>query len=78
MDLSAHECLQEQQYVVLLLRLLVDSRRQIIHGDVGGAGDNDAHERWIHFHGPDRLLAAVQGLLAEITDAAGPSGPNDP
>jgi hypothetical protein len=40
------ERLSDKQYVVLLLRLVVDSRGAIVYGDVGGpVADNTADER---------------------------------
>ena len=40
----------------------------MVHGDVGGVQDEEGEERWIHFHGSDGLLEAVQAWLA--ADAA--------
>src|SRR5260370_23568324 len=65
--------LEDRQDVVLLLRLLIDRRHQIIHGDAGGPDDQDPNrERWIHFHGPSGLLGAVQAWLATAVDADRP------
>jgi len=62
------ERLSDNRYVVLRLRLLVDRQRRVVHGDVGGVQDEEGEERWIHFHGSDGLLEAVQAWLA--ADAA--------
>jgi hypothetical protein len=59
------EKLSDKQYVVLLLRLLVDADGQIVSGDAGGPGEqNPDIERWVRFRGPDGLLGAVQEWLA--------------
>ena len=63
------ERLSDRQYVVLLLRLLVDAEGHIVYGDAGGPEEHDPTlERWVHFHGPDNLLGAVQAWLAARTD----------
>jgi hypothetical protein len=56
------ELLSDNHYVVLLLRMLVDRQGQVLHGDVGGVEEQD-EERWIHFHGSDGLLTAVNAWL---------------
>jgi hypothetical protein len=78
MQTPSHDRLADQQYVVLLLRLLVDRRRQIVHGDAGGPDELDPKiERWIHFHGPTGLLVAVQTWLArEAAEAEPPPSVN--
>jgi hypothetical protein len=59
------ERLSDRQYVVLLLRLLVDADGHIVYGDAGGPEEHDPEvERWVHFRGPDGLLDAVQTWLA--------------
>lgn len=74
MHAPSDDRLADQQYVVLLLRVLVDGRRQIVHGDAGGPDEHDPKiERWIHFHGPTGLLGAVQTWLArEAAEVAHP------
>jgi hypothetical protein len=63
------ERLSDRQHVVLLLRLLVDAEGHIVHGDAGGPEEHATNvERWVHFHGPDNLLGAVQAWLAARTD----------
>ena len=60
---SALERLSDSQYVVLILRLLVDKHGQIVHGEVGGAaGERD--ERWVRFRGADGLLEAIRTRLS--------------
>ena len=60
---SAIERLSDSQYVVLILRLLVDKHGQIVHGEVGGAaGERD--ERWVRFRGADGLLEAIRNRLS--------------
>ena len=55
----------DRQYVVLLLRLLIDTEGHIVYGDAGGPEEHDPRvERWVHFRGPDRLLEAVRAWLA--------------
>jgi hypothetical protein len=61
----AVEKLSDKQYVVLLLRLLVDADGKIVYGDAGGPEEhNPEGERWVHFHGPAGLLGAVEEWLA--------------
>jgi hypothetical protein len=60
------EQLSDKRYVVLLLRMLVDRQGQIMHGEVGGVEEQD-EERWIHFHGADGLLTAIQTWVASDT-----------
>ena len=64
-NLPPVERLSDRQYVVLLLRLLLDGEGRIVYGDAGRP-DEDAptQERWVHFRGPDGLLGAVQEWLA--------------
>jgi hypothetical protein len=63
------ERLSDRQYVVLLLRLLVDVEGHIVHGDAGVPEEHGTNvEWWVHFHGPDNLLGAVQAWLAARTD----------
>ena len=59
------ERLSDRQYVVLLLRLLVDRQGQIVYGDAGGPTEGEpAREEWVHFRGPEGLLAAVLQWVA--------------
>jgi hypothetical protein len=59
------ERLSDRQYVILLLRLLVDREGQIVYGDAGGPDEDDAtRERWVHFRAPAGLLGAVQEWLS--------------
>lgn len=61
----APERLCDRQYIVVLLRMLVDPGGHIVYGDAGGPEEHDSNvERWVHFHGPDGLLQAVQAWLA--------------
>jgi len=63
------ERLSDRQYVVLLLRLLIDAEGNIVYGDAGGPEEHDPEvERWIHFRGPDGLLEAVRGWLVARAD----------
>jgi hypothetical protein len=63
------ERLCDRQYVVLLLRLLVDAEGHIVYGDAGGPEEHDPTlERWVHFRGPNGLLKAVRAWLAARTD----------
>ena len=63
------ERLSENRYIVLLLRLMIDSQGQVVHGDVGAFEEEEEKEHWIHFHGPDGLIEAVRVWLA-AADAA--------
>jgi hypothetical protein len=58
------ERLNDSRYVVVLVRMLLDPQGRLVHGDVGGVPDEEGNERWIHFHGVDGLLPAVQAWLA--------------
>jgi hypothetical protein len=63
------ERLSDKQYVVLLLRLLVDNQGQIVYGDAGGpTQDEPSREEWVHFRGPEGLLDAVLQWLASHQD----------
>jgi len=65
------ELLSDRQYVVVLLRLLVDAEGHIVYGDAGGPEEHDSTvERWVHFRGPDGLLEAVRTWLLGTTDVA--------
>ena len=58
------ERLQDRQYVVLLLRLLVDRQGQIVQGEIGSVEDGQGVTSWVRFRGPDGLLGAVQACVA--------------
>jgi hypothetical protein len=58
------ERLQDRQYLILLLRLLVDRQGQIVQGEIGGVEDDEDVTRWVRFRGPDGLLGAVQACVA--------------
>ena len=63
------ERLSDRQYVVLLLRLLVDREGQIVYGDAGGPTEGEpSREEWVHFRGPEGLLDAVRQWLAGHED----------
>jgi hypothetical protein len=63
------DLLGDRQYVVLLLRLLIDAEGHIVYGDAGGPEEHDPTvERWVHFRGPDGLLEAVRAWLVARTD----------
>ena len=65
---SPREPLSDQQYLVLLLRLLVDHQGQAVQGEIGSIeGDQDV-EHWVRFRGSDGLLGAVQAALAARLD----------
>jgi len=65
------ERLSDRQYVVLLLRLLINADGDIVYGDAGGPEEHDPTvERWVHFRGPDGLLDAVRRWLVTRTGAA--------
>ena len=63
-DLSPPERLSDRRDVILLLRLLVDRRGQVVQGEVGGIEDDQDGEHWVSFRGADGLLGAVQAWLA--------------
>ena len=59
------EKLSDKQYVVLLLRLLVDADGEIVSGEAGGPEEHSTEiERWVRFRGSDGLLGAVHEWLA--------------
>jgi hypothetical protein len=58
------ECLSDRQYVVLLVRGLVDRDYHLLSGEVGGPDDFGGPERWVRFGEPGGLLAAVRAWLA--------------
>jgi hypothetical protein len=62
------EKLSDRQYVVLVLRLLVDARGSIVYGDVGGpVAAEPAEERWVHFKDRSELLEAVERWLSSAS-----------
>ena len=58
------EHLHDHQYVVLLMRALVDSHNQLLSGEVGGPDEYGGPERWVRFREPSGLAQAVQSWLA--------------
>ena len=58
------EQLYERQYVVLLIRALVDEQDRLLGGEVGGPVESGGPERWVRFQEPSHLPAAVQAWLA--------------
>jgi hypothetical protein len=65
---SGVEQLSDSRYVVLILRLLVDKRGRVVHGEVGGA-DGGEEEHWVRFRGADGLVGAVQAWLSSSRGA---------
>ena len=64
---SQPERLSDQQFVTLILRLLIDSRGDVVQGEVGGLAADQRTERWVRFRRVDCLLGAVQGWLVSYT-----------
>jgi hypothetical protein len=62
--MAAGERLQDRQYIILLLRLLVDRQGQIIQGEISSVEDDQDVAHWLRFRGPDGLLSAVQAFMA--------------
>ena len=58
------ERLNDRQYVVLLVRALVDPQNQLLSGEVGGPEEYGGPERWVRFREPRGLAGAVQAWLA--------------
>ncbi len=58
------ERLSDRQYVVLLIRALVDRDNQLLSGEVGGPDEAGGTERWVRFREPASLAAAVQTWLS--------------
>jgi hypothetical protein len=58
------EHLQDREYVVLLMRALVDRQNQLVSGEVGGPDEYGGPERWVRFRDPSGLAGAVQIWLA--------------
>ena len=64
-DRPASERLADQQYVVVLVRLLVGPTGHVVYGDVGGPEEHDPRvERWVHFRGLGGLTDAMASWLA--------------
>ena len=58
------ERLSDREYVVLLIRALVDRDNQLLSGEVGGPDAFGGPERWVRFREPGDLAAAVQTWLS--------------
>jgi hypothetical protein len=58
------ERLGDRQYVVLLIRALVDRDDHLLSGEVGGPDEESDAERWVRFRAPSGLATAVQTWLA--------------
>jgi hypothetical protein len=58
------ERLSDRQYVILLVRALVDRQNQLLSGEVGGPEEDGGPERWVRFREPSGLAEAVQSWLA--------------
>ncbi len=58
------ERLSDRQYVVLLIRALVDRQDQLVSGAVGGPYEDVGEERWVRFREPGALTVAVQTWLS--------------
>jgi hypothetical protein len=57
------ERLSDRQYVVLLIRALVDREDCLLSGEVGGPDEYGGPERWERFREPSALGQAVQRWL---------------
>ena len=62
-NVSRPERLADQQYVTLILRLLVDRQGQLVQGEIGEPEGDQHAERWVRFRGADGLLEAVHAWL---------------
>jgi hypothetical protein len=58
------ERLSDRQYVVLLIRALVDRDSRLLSGEVAGPDEFGGPERWVRFRDPDSLASAVQAWLS--------------
>jgi hypothetical protein len=58
------EYIHDRHYVVLLVRVLVDSQNQLLSGEVGGPDEYGGPERWVRFHDPGGLAPAVERWVA--------------
>jgi hypothetical protein len=63
------ERLSDQQYVTLILNVLVDRRGGLVRGEVGGLAADQQTERWVRFRGAEGLLGAVQAWLTGEPDS---------
>ena len=61
---SDFEQSNDRQYVVLLVRALVDAHNRLLSGEVGGPEEYGGPERWVRFREPNDLAKAVQEWLA--------------
>lgn len=57
------ERLSDRQYVILLIRALVDRDEHLLSGEVGGPEEDGGPERWVRFREPGALPHAVQTWL---------------
>jgi hypothetical protein len=64
------ERLSDRQYAVLLLRLVVDHRGEMVQGEVGPVEHDQGTEHWVRFRGAEGLLGAVQACLARSAEGA--------
>jgi hypothetical protein len=62
---SPPERLSSKQYLVLVLRLLVDLEGQVVQGEVGTVEDDQDIEHWVRFRGLDGLTGAVQVVVTK-------------
>ena len=54
------ERLSDRQYVVLLIRALVDRDNHLLSGEVGGPDEYGGSERWVRFREPGGVARAVE------------------
>jgi hypothetical protein len=59
---NAPERLADQRYVTLIVRLLLDQRSRLVHGELGGV--DEPEQGWVRFTGADGLAGAVEAWLA--------------
>lgn len=57
------ERLSDREYVVLLIRALVDREGHLLSGETGGPDEHGGPERWVRFREPSGLAEAVQNWL---------------
>jgi hypothetical protein len=74
-NVSRPERLADQQYVTLILRLLVDRQGQIIQGEIGGLEGGQDAARWVRFRGAEGLLQGVHTWLAASYESSPGSSP---
>jgi len=58
--------LSERQYVVLLIRALVDRDDRLLSGEVGGPDELGGPERWVSFSEPGLLAHAVEMWVGHV------------